>query len=752
MGNIRVNAFANGPQVTINTSGSHCTFTGEAPGNNAGIALILSSPVQPLHKQLYYNYDCTGNRTIVQGDSAGSFPAGICTSATKYTYNNQNELTEFSAGGAIRFQGSTVNPIKSAAVNVTETATIAAGTITAGDTLSIVVHDSTLSTPETASYTVQSGDSTTSIATGLKDVVNANNTLQSLGVTATSSGPVVTLTSLSTNATTYTTAESSGATESITLEGNVASGGAIAPANSFVANPFLTAGANIASLTAVSGGGTTAINSYPIFVASTAFAQSTNAGASETITLLPTAGGATATIDGSKSTDDVLSITAFDLRLPGGAEKVSYTVLAGDTLSSIASGLATAINNDSALQALNVSAAANSTVMTITASNVSTALSYDANGNMTLDGTNSYSWDAENRLIQITYPGSGNNTQFTYDPLGRPVKIVETSGGSVTSTKQFVGNEERDGSGNLVRQYFGLGQVNFTGGTGTPYFLTVDHLGSAREMTDSSGNIVAQYGYDPYGQATKLQGSLDADFQYAGMYMHGRSGLNLTWFRQYSSQLGRWLSRDPIGESAGSNLYSYCGNNPMSGIDTLGLDAGYPWMADPNAPQWNPRTLSDEEIATGLAVLNLGLAIASEGISLSALPRVLGRGGAGAAGAKVVCNASRFASTDPKVTQTANEIEAAYPGLVQNVNVRVSSVAMHASTDMDIVLKNATIQVKTGDPSGIIRQMQISQSATGLPSYAYAPNLSPRQIYFLNQQGAGIVTNDPAELIRLVKP
>ncbi len=189
-------------------------------------------------------------------------------------------------------------------------------------------------------------------------------------------------------------------------------------------------------------------------------------------------------------------------------------------------------------------------------------------------------WDAENRLLQITYPGSGNNTQFTYDPLGRCVKIVETVASSVTSTKQFVWCgaqrcEERDGSGSLSngKQFFPLGQVNFASGTPTNYFYTQDHPGSIREMTKTvSGTttIEAQYAYDPYGIVTKLQGSQDADFQYAGYYMHAPSGLNLPVYRAYSSSLGRFINRDPIGENGGINLYGYVENNPISNVDLMG--------------------------------------------------------------------------------------------------------------------------------------------------------------------------------------
>ncbi len=116
-----------------------------------------------------------------------------------------------------------------------------------------------------------------------------------------------------------------------------------------------------------------------------------------------------------------------------------------------------------------------------------------------------------------------------------------------------------------------MGQINFNSATGSNYFYCIDKLGSVRELTNSSGTIVSLYGYDPYGVVNKISGSQDADFQYAGYYSHMRSGLNMTWFRQYSASLGRWLSRDPIGEAGDLNIYSYVGGNPIRYLDPLGL-------------------------------------------------------------------------------------------------------------------------------------------------------------------------------------
>jgi RHS repeat-associated protein len=55
------------------------------------------------------------------------------------------------------------------------------------------------------------------------------------------------------------------------------------------------------------------------------------------------------------------------------------------------------------------------------------------------------------------------------------------------------------------------------------------------------------------------------------MQYHAPSGLYLTKYRVYDPKDGRWLSRDPIGEAGGINLYAYVGGNPISFIDPLGL-------------------------------------------------------------------------------------------------------------------------------------------------------------------------------------
>jgi phage tail sheath gpL-like len=105
------------------------------------------------------------------------------------------------------------------AVNLNPTETIGiSGTKTTGNALTFNFYDAGLTGgTEAVSYTVASADTLTTIATGIKTAINADTNLKNLGITATSSGTVVTVTSNSTNITTYRASISSGSTEIITL-------------------------------------------------------------------------------------------------------------------------------------------------------------------------------------------------------------------------------------------------------------------------------------------------------------------------------------------------------------------------------------------------------------------------------------------------------------------------------------------------------------------------------------------------------
>ena len=218
-------------------------------------------------------------------------------------------------------------------------------------------------------------------------------------------------------------------------------------------------------------------------------------------------------------------------------------------------------------------------------------LTYDLNGNLSFvnsaTSTNTYEWDAVDRLTKITQLSTNSPelvTEFTYDGSGRRTQIVEKQNGSVVSTKKFLWCdkelcEERDAIGaTVIKRFFAQGEQI----SGTNYFFTRDHLGSVREMTESSQAIRARHDYDPYGRRTRISGDLEANFAFTGHYYHAVSGLYLTLYRAYDSDIGRWLNRDPIMEESGINLYGFVRNAPTQFVDPFGdAEQGAPAPAPP---------------------------------------------------------------------------------------------------------------------------------------------------------------------------
>ena len=247
----------------------------------------------------------------------------------------------------------------------------------------------------------------------------------------------------------------------------------------------------------------------------------------------------------------------------------------------------------------------------VTVPGTAETLSYNPNGNETGDGSHTYEWDAANRLTAINYFSSGNRSEFTYDGMGRRVKIVEkNSSGTVTGTKDFVyvGSniaEERNASNAVTKQYFPQGMAILAGYSTTGnFYYTRDHLGSVRELLSSTGTVVSRLNYDPYGNVIPVtEGAAVPDFQYAGMYAHQPSGLNLTLFRAYDPVASRWLSRDPIGEAGGINLYDYVANDPIRLHDHLGL------FSDPDASNAIADAFSDDQPAAGEAAAGVAAAV-----------------------------------------------------------------------------------------------------------------------------------------------
>ena len=236
---------------------------------------------------------------------------------------------------------------------------------------------------------------------------------------------------------------------------------------------------------------------------------------------------------------------------------------------------------------LSIQTPASSTTSTYNRLNQVTArnaqpFTYDAAGNLLNDGQRSYTWDAEQRLIGIGYLATpAVSTQLRYDGLGRRTAVKEyTSSNNYTETRYLWCGERicqaRNANDVVIRRYYDEGELQVSSTGNTPLYYAQDHLGSVRDLVDASGKALASYDYDPYGQPTRntASGSTRADYRYAGLFYHAPSGLYLTHYRAYDPVTARWLSRDPIGEMGGVNLYGYARDNPINLTDPTGKIAG----------------------------------------------------------------------------------------------------------------------------------------------------------------------------------
>jgi RHS repeat-associated protein len=202
------------------------------------------------------------------------------------------------------------------------------------------------------------------------------------------------------------------------------------------------------------------------------------------------------------------------------------------------------------------------------------AYTHDANGNLLNDGSRTYAWDAENRLVGIGYIGqAGRSTGLRYDGLGRRLALIEINVATASETRQLWCGQQlcqaRTAADVVTQRYFDHGEVT---SSGQALYYGVDQLGSVRDvMSVQSGTKVQSYDYAPYGAPWGASTTVNTDLRYAGLYTHAASGLYLANYRAYDANSGRWVSRDPIGEAGGVNLYAYVGGNPVSGIDPYGL-------------------------------------------------------------------------------------------------------------------------------------------------------------------------------------
>jgi RHS repeat-associated protein len=230
---------------------------------------------------------------------------------------------------------------------------------------------------------------------------------------------------------------------------------------------------------------------------------------------------------------------------------------------------------------------------------------YDADGNLqnAPDGLR-YTYNAENRLIAAgpeTPTDGATRVEFVYDYLGRRaqktfytyssgswiltseflyvydgwnmVKEITTPSGQSSANKYYVWGLDLSQS---LQGAGGVGGLLATVDGSLTYHYLCDANGNVGQViNDDDGSVAAHYEYDPFGNLVNQAGAFadDNPYRFSTKYLDQETNLYYYGYRYYSPQLGRWISRDPIGEEGGENLVSFVQNNPTGFIDILGNDS-----------------------------------------------------------------------------------------------------------------------------------------------------------------------------------
>ena len=215
------------------------------------------------------------------------------------------------------------------------------------------------------------------------------------------------------------------------------------------------------------------------------------------------------------------------------------------------------------------------------------ALTYDADGNATLiqtsTGTWAISYNGANRPVCFRNEETDTTVDCGYDSQGRRYFKKVTVAGTVTLHHRYI-----------YRGYLQIACVDCTrSGHPALWFVTwdpsqptatrplaiqkdgtwftygYDITKNICEVFGSAGYIRTAYSYAPFGNVT-ASGDVTQPFQWSSEHYDSELDLVYYNYRHYSPSLGRFLSRDPIAEQGGLNLYAFVKNNPILLTDEKG--------------------------------------------------------------------------------------------------------------------------------------------------------------------------------------
>ena len=222
---------------------------------------------------------------------------------------------------------------------------------------------------------------------------------------------------------------------------------------------------------------------------------------------------------------------------------------------------------------------------------------YDADGNQTLVKTSTGIWtvtyNAENRPVKFESEDGGTTVECAYDSMGRRFEKKVTVGGTTGFHARY-----------LYRDYLQVAECDLTGETPA---LVRSYLWDPSEpeatrvlamtrweangtqvkehlycMHDAMKNVTSLFGeargrralyeYRPYGGLVTSEGNMAQEnkFRFSCEYMDDELGLIYYNYRHLNPNDGRWISRDPIAEQGGWNLFAFVKNNSIINFDYLG--------------------------------------------------------------------------------------------------------------------------------------------------------------------------------------
>ncbi|NJM21690.1 MAG: hypothetical protein HC907_24750, partial [Richelia sp. SM1_7_0] len=225
---------------------------------------------------------------------------------------------------------------------------------------------------------------------------------------------------------------------------------------------------------------------------------------------------------------------------------------------------------------------ANNRLKNLTNGGIVTNFTYDNNGSLKQrsDGTQTvtYDWinDGENRLIGVN--DGTNQTQHIYDAFGDRVASI-TDGVRNNYLSAPIWNlpsvlMEYDSNGQITADYtHGNGLVR-SRRDGREGFYHTDAIGSTRLVTDNVGLITDRYDYDAFGLLLNQEGTFGNSFGFAGEQRDAGTGLDYLRARYYDPNLGRFISKDAypgtMFDPYSQHDYQYAHANPVRFSDPTG--------------------------------------------------------------------------------------------------------------------------------------------------------------------------------------